>query len=201
MKQGFSTIYHAQSNFEEKYNFSLKTFLRIYLSHEKTKANWPRYVKMADFCFNVLPHSRTGLSPFMLLFGRIPNDPITGATITPTYSQENYYDDVKARIKIFNEISKERRSKSVSKDKERRDQNATIKSFTPDEKVLVKVFARKTFDPLFEEATVIEDINDQNVKVLRRGKAQLLHKDHVFKTQVNSIPPAPTPPKKKEQDN
>lgn len=179
--QGFSTIYHAQSNPVERYQNSLKTFLRIYLSHEKVKSCWPKFVRLADYCFNCLPNSRTGLSPFQLLYGRIPNDPITGARIPEVYTHDNYYDELRMKLKAFNELSREKRAKSTQADKQKWDKKAKTKTFSPGERVLVRVFVRKSTEPLLEEAVVVEDISEQNVKIMRKGKEQTVHKEHVYK--------------------
>lgn len=183
--QGHSTIYHAQSNPCERYQANLKTYLRLYLTHDKIKSSWSNYVSLATYVFNITPHSRTNFAPYTLLFGRLANDVITKLNIPVLYTYDTFYDELRLRIKNFLEIAKERRDRSKAGDKIKRDSKAISKEFTPGEKVLVKHFTRGTLDDLLQPAQVTKDINEQNVLVKRNKKDQILHKDNVFK--LNSI--------------
>lgn len=182
------TIYNAKSNGVEQVHGSLKTYMRCYLSHDKTKDNWSAYTKLATYLFNSTKSSRSLYSPWELLFGRTPNEPISKVDSSrPVYTYDSYYDNLRHRIKMFNEIALERRNKSEEKDKKKWDESAQKKVFTQGEKILVKKFVRGPFDALFDEAEVVEDLNEQNAKIIRGGKTITIHKDKLLKLPNTTV--------------
>lgn len=175
------TIYRPNANICERYQGSLKMYLKCFLAHDKVKSNWGSLIKLATYSFNVSPHTRTGFAPFTLIYGHPTNDPITSLSIPVVYSYENYYDDVRRRIKLFHEVHRERVKKSIEKDRKKHDVNSEEKTFIPGEKVLVKKFVKGPLEEAFDLATVIEDKSTQNVLLKRKNKTQLIHKDNVQK--------------------
>ena len=65
-----TTAYHPQCDgMVERFNRSLLQLLRAYVEKE---SDWERYLSMALFAYRTAVHSSTGVSPFMLMFGRSP---------------------------------------------------------------------------------------------------------------------------------
>eukprot|EP00731_Ephydatia_muelleri_P024924 Em0017g7a len=68
-----TTAYHPQCDgMVERFNRSLLQLLRAYVEKE---SDWERYLSMALFAYRTAVHSSTGVSPFMLMFGRPPRIP------------------------------------------------------------------------------------------------------------------------------
>ena len=68
-----TTAYHPQCDgMVERFNRSLLQLLRAYVEKE---SDWERYLSMALFAYRTAVHSSTGVSPFMLMFGRPPKIP------------------------------------------------------------------------------------------------------------------------------
>lgn len=181
VKKTHTTIYNPQANISERLNSSIKTYIKCFLMHEKIKSSWPNFVKLAAYAFNVCPHSRTGYAPYTLLFGRLANDAITRLNLPPIYTFDTYYDEIRQRIRTFNQIAKEKTELTKLKDKAEHDRTAQEKRFEPGEKVLVRRFVRGPLDERMDLAVVIRDINSQNVMLRRNNKQQTLSKNHVFK--------------------
>jgi RNase H-like domain found in reverse transcriptase/Reverse transcriptase (RNA-dependent DNA polymerase)/Integrase zinc binding domain len=175
------TIYNPKANRVERFHSCLKNYLRCFLTHEKIKSAWSDFVKLGTYVFNVTPHSRTGYSPYSLMFGRLPRDPVSKVNIPEFYTYDTFYDHVRRRIKIFNDVAKEKIKESKNIGKLSYDKNTTAKTFKQGEKCLIKNFVRSAFDDIFEIVEVIEDVNEQNVIVKRKNKPQTINKDKVFK--------------------
>ncbi len=57
----------------ERLNRSLLQILRTY--YVDKEENWERYLPLARYAYRTAVHSTTGVSPFMLMFGRQPKLP------------------------------------------------------------------------------------------------------------------------------
>ncbi|KAG8366490.1 hypothetical protein BUALT_Bualt17G0085400 [Buddleja alternifolia] len=67
----FSTAYHPQTDGQmEQINQLLEEYLRHYVS--ASQKNWVELLDMAQFCYNLLKSSATGISPFELVYGLQP---------------------------------------------------------------------------------------------------------------------------------
>ena len=77
-----TTAYHPQGDgMVERFNRSLLQLLRSYVEQE---ADWERYLPLVLFAYRTATHSSTGISPFMLMFGRQPQ--------TNEYAESQAYD-------------------------------------------------------------------------------------------------------------
>ena len=66
--QAHSTTYHPQTNgLVERQNRTLVNTLRVYCSRYKT--DWDKYLPQVVGAYNSTQHSRTVISPFMMLTG------------------------------------------------------------------------------------------------------------------------------------
>lgn len=106
---------------------------------------------------------------------------ISTLIIPPIYTYDSYLDDVKHRIRTFNQIAQERANTSKLKDKSTHDETAQEKSFIPGERALVKRFVTGPLDQRMDIVTVVKDSNTQNVIIKRNGKNQTIYKSYVFK--------------------
>ena len=72
IKRSLTTSYHPQADGQtEIMNQILETALRMYVNPQRN--DWDKYLPGFALSYNATPHSATGLSPSILLFGYIPN--------------------------------------------------------------------------------------------------------------------------------
>ena len=71
VRKSRTTAYHPQGDgMVERLNRSLLQLLRVYV--DKEPANWERYLPLVLYAYRTAVHSSTGVSPFVLMFGRQP---------------------------------------------------------------------------------------------------------------------------------
>lgn len=72
----FSTPEHPQSNgLVERWNATFKSMLR-HVVNEHSR-DWDRYIPCLLWAYREVPNETTGVSPFELMFGRIPTGPLS----------------------------------------------------------------------------------------------------------------------------
>lgn len=80
VKKCHTTAWHPEGNGQaERFNRTLHDLLKSLPNEQKRR--WPEHLNNLVFVYNTTPHSRTGFSPFFLLFGRdarLPLDAMTG---------------------------------------------------------------------------------------------------------------------------
>jgi len=68
------TAYHPQSNGAlERTRRVLVKYLMCFILQDQS--NWDKWLRYATFVFNTTPHTATGFTPHILMFGTKPNIP------------------------------------------------------------------------------------------------------------------------------
>ena len=89
-----TTAYHPQADgITERFNRTIKTMLAQFVEQEK-QDDWDLKLNNLTFAYNTAVHATTKLSPFELMFGRVPKLPID-----LVYDQTDS-DELKAKIDV-----------------------------------------------------------------------------------------------------
>ena len=90
-----TTAYHPQwDGMGKQFNRSLLQLLRVYMDNE---ADWERYLPLILPAYHTFVHSSTGISPFMLMFGRQPKQPIVSSQ-NQAYGPASYQAQVTCKM-------------------------------------------------------------------------------------------------------
>ncbi|KAG7310106.1 hypothetical protein JYU34_004645 [Plutella xylostella] len=172
-----STAYHHQSiGALENTHKHLGAFLRIQCdSHPGT---WSYWLPFWTFSFNSTVHTETKYTPYELVFGKQCNIPCRiNNEIDPLYNIDSYPLQLKYRLQVALKDARNNLIISKQKRKEMYDKSANPIVYAKDDLVLLKNETGRKLDPLFDGPyTVLEDV-DCNVKVIKDGKVQLVHKN------------------------
>ena len=104
-----STTYHPQTDGQtERTNQSLKGYLRIYMSYDQD--DWDSLLRIAEFVYNNMPYSVTGLTPFFANKGYHPFINIDIAKLEGTKTLETAQDWI-----TLNKYLKERLQQSFDR--------------------------------------------------------------------------------------
>ena len=70
IRKTHTTAYHPQGDgMVERFNRSLLQLLRTYIDKQE---EWEQYLPLVLYTYRLAKHSSTGVSPFLLMFGRQP---------------------------------------------------------------------------------------------------------------------------------
>ena len=115
--------YSPRSNGQcERFNKSMHNLLRS-LEPEK-KLKWPEYLQELTFAYNVTPHSSTEMSPFFIMFGRLPRLPLDVVLGIPIPETGNWTAKHKTTMKTVQELVKQNLETSAEKRKAQYDRGA-----------------------------------------------------------------------------
>jgi hypothetical protein len=85
-----SSSFHPETDGQtEIMNKTLETMLRHYINFRMT--DWDSFLPILEFAYNSTPQSSTGYSPFFLLYGQQPRDPLSASM--PISSNNRSVDD------------------------------------------------------------------------------------------------------------
>ncbi|CAF1582627.1 unnamed protein product [Adineta ricciae] len=103
----YSTTYHPHSNgMIERFN---STFIpQIAKLQDRENNNWNEFLAPVVFAYNTGTHSKTGYSPYQLVFGREPRLPKDQPASAFTFRKPNdYYEQLKKNMKLMHRYAHE----------------------------------------------------------------------------------------------
>ncbi|GFW75334.1 retrovirus-related Pol polyprotein from transposon opus [Trichonephila clavipes] len=108
----FATPGHPESmGAVERWNRTLSLSLKEMLNKniQKNRNNWDSHLPYLMFAYREVPHSTTGVSPYQLVYGRLPNGPLkllkevwTGGKEIPTGSSKSIEEYLRDLIEKLN---------------------------------------------------------------------------------------------------
>lgn len=172
-----STAYHHQTiGSLENAHKHLGSFLRIQCdNHPET---WSQWLPFWCFTYNNTIHSSTRYPPYELVFGKPCEMPSRiSADIEPLYNPDNYSLELKYRLQVANRDAKENLLKCKEKRKQNYDKYVNRIKYNPNDMLLVKNETGSKLDILYNGPYVVVEEQEPNVKILRNGKIEIIHKN------------------------
>jgi transposase InsO family protein len=123
IKKSRTCPYTPRSNGQcERYNRTMHSLLRT-LEPEK-KSRWTEYLQELTFAYNVTPHSSTEMSPFFIMFGRLPKLPLDAILGTAVPETGNWFTKHHGTMKTVQELVKRKLTSSTEKRRKEYDKGA-----------------------------------------------------------------------------
>lgn len=129
--------YTPRSNGQcERFNRSMHDLLRT-LELEK-KRRWTDHLQELTHAYNITPHSSTGVSPFVIMFGREPKLPLDFILGQPTSESGHWIAKHQEALKTTGDIVRTNLNKAASQRKKNYDRNAREDTLPVGSRVVVR---------------------------------------------------------------
>ena len=167
-----TTAYHPQGNGQtERFNRTLCGLIKS-LDSSRRK-DWPELLPHLVSMYNSTPHRSTGLSPYLLLFGREPVLPVDQLlSNTDRRWDEDYVQSQARLIKKASQLATARMQASIDRDKRRYDRRAKAEPLEVGDRVLMKqcaFTARHKLENHYrdEQFVIVKRNSEQDVYTVR----------------------------------
>lgn len=178
IQQTFSSAYHHESiGSLENSHKSLNAFLRIQC--DNNPRYWSTWLPYWCFSYNTSTHSETRYTPFELVFGkhcRIPSNLLQNS-VEPLYNVDNYPLELKFRLQKAQSDAKCNLYKSKHNRKDAYDMYTKPIKYNKGDLLLIKNEAGSKFDNVYIGPFEVLEELCPNVKILRNGKEEIIHKN------------------------
>ena len=183
-----SCPYHPEANaVVERFNQTLKKLLYLVASSEKPR-EWDKKIEYLLWAYRSIPHSITGISPYQMVFGKIPRGPLsvlrdnmTGLqTVHPVVSGsvKDYCEKLVADLKIGHDLALKHCEKAQKQYVTHYNLRSRDKKFDPGDQV-VMLFpdsTNKLISKFQGPATVREKLNEYAYNIeMSDGSVRRLH--------------------------
>ena len=167
-----TTAYHPQCDgMVERLNRSLLQLLRSYVTKEE---DWERYLPLVLYAYRTAPHSSTGVSPFMLMFGRKPKSADFSHSLA--FDPSSYQAHLQSKLAQLHDMVEANTTAAAHSQKTTYDRHTSHRTFKVGDPVWLSIPTAGKLEPRWEgEWTVKEVKSDVNVKIGKDGKLKVVH--------------------------
>lgn len=152
----YSTAYHPQTNaVTERFSASFK--VQISKLEDKHHHNWDDFLDPVVFAYNTSTHKTTQFSPFVLLFGRLPQLPIDPRPRFYTFDRPSIcYENLQRILSVYHQQATANILQQQHYNKERYDKHRPDPHYQAGDRVFTKIFtARGKLDPRYSSEPYI----------------------------------------------
>ena len=177
-----TTPYHPQSEaLCERFNGILKSMLRMLVN--KSKDNWDDQIPMALLAYRSTKQSSTGVSPFEMLYGRIPKLPAHVDNNTEVRQEKDpikYVDELRDKQQTLRQFVNNKLKSAQEKQKKDYDERfKTVKSkrlMPGDTVMLLDNTSRGLSEKYIGPFMIIDTVNSNcQIRLLLNGKQKQVH--------------------------
>ena len=172
VSKSHTTAYHPQGDgMVERMNRSLLQLLRSYV---ETQDEWERYLPLVLFAYRTAVHATTGVSPFVLMFGRSPQ--ISDLSTPTAFDSASYQTQLQAKLAELQDFVECHTTQAASKQKATYDKHSTSRLFRVGDTVWLSIPTAGKLDPRWEGRWVVKSVKSPlNMEITDGTRTKVVH--------------------------
>ena len=181
-----TSAYHPEGDgMVERFNRSL---LQLVCSYVDNEADWERYLPLVLYAYRAAPHSSTGISPYMLMFGRQPHT--TCFDTSSAFDSASYQSRLWAKMAELHDFVESGLALAASKQKSAYDNKSNQRSFKVNDPVWLSDPTAGKLDPKWEgNWKILAMKGPVNVEITDGHRKKVVH---INRIQPRILPSFPT---------
>eukprot|EP00731_Ephydatia_muelleri_P019885 Em0012g710a len=188
-----TTAYHPQCDgMVERVNRSLLQLLRAYVEKDY---EWERYLPLVLYAYRTAVHTSTGVSPFVLMFGREPRSNDLSPHIA--FDTNSYQGYLQAKLAELRDFVDANMVQAGAAQKTSFDSHAKLRFFKEGDTVWLSVPKSSKLGSKWEGKWIIKSVkNDINMEITDGTRTRIVHINrlqHRNQHQYNEVPPKDYP--------
>eukprot|EP00731_Ephydatia_muelleri_P003131 Em0001g3131a len=188
-----TTAYHPQCDgMVERVNRSLLQLLRAYVEKDY---EWERYLPLVLYAYRTAVHMSTGVSPFVLMFGREPRSNDLSPHIA--FDTNSYQGYLQAKLAELRDFVDANMVQAGAAQKTSFDSHAKLRFFKEGDTVWLSVPKSSKLGSKWEGKWIIKSVkNDINMEITDGTRTRIVHINrlqHRNQRQYNEVPPKDYP--------
>lgn len=172
-----TTAYHPQGDgMVERFNRSLLQLLRAYVDKEE---DWERYLPLVLYAYRTATHASTGVSPFMLNFGRQPKQ-FLDFSHTPLYDPGTYQAQLKTKLAELHDFVESNMVQAAHNQKAYYDQHSKQITLKTGDPVWLSVPTRGKLQPKWEGNWIVKSVKSPvTVEITDNQRVRIVHVNRI----------------------
>ena len=184
VKKSHTTPYHPQGDgMVERFNRSLLQLLQTYVERQE---DWEQYLPLALYAYRTATHTSTGVSPFMLMYGRHHQSNM----LTPPrgYEATSYQAVLQAKMAELQDLVEAHIAESASRQKVDYDRHSAERQFKSGDLVWLSVPTAGKLDPRSEgNWTVRSTKSSVTVEITDGERTKVVHTNRLHRRTLPAV--------------
>lgn len=143
--------------------------------------DWDAWIPYYTFAYNITPHTKTGYSPFELVYGRLATLPSEVVQSNIFYNYDSYLAELKAKMQHAQSTARNLLNSAKIAQKQNYDKNVNTVDFQVGDSVYLKAEDRKKNESPYKGPYKIVETNGVNSLIEINNTNKLVHNNRLKK--------------------
>lgn len=172
ISKSHTTAYHPEGDgLVERFNRSLLQLLRTYVEQE---SEWEEHLPLALYAYRTAVHTATGVSPYVLMFGRQPKMAVF--ELPRAFDSTTYQFHLRTKLATLKDMVESNLVSSAADQKKFYDRKSCVRSFQVGDNVWLSLPRAGKLDPKWEgNWKVVSVKNPVNVEISDGTRIKIVH--------------------------
>ena len=159
----------------ERFNCSLLQLLRTYVEKEE---DWEKHLPLALYAYRTVVHSSTGVSPFMLMYGR---EPSSGVLMQPTgYDASDFSRVLQSKLSQLQDLVEANNTEAAHRQKLCYDRRSSDRRFKVGDMVWLSFPTAGKLDPHWEGRWSVKSVKTPlTVEIMDGVRTKIVHVNRI----------------------